>query len=74
MPPEGKKNKFFSQNQIFFRYEKGQDQKGPYCQTHKKFKQEKVIWCEDCNVMICQMCVTDDHKNHQVQKIIEFII
>jgi len=48
------------------RYEKGQDQKGPYCQTHKKFKQEKVIWCEDCNVMICQMCVTDDHKNHQV--------
>lgn len=49
------------------RYETGQAVKAPLCQSHIKFRQEKTIWCEECNCCICPLCVIDgSHKGHEV--------
>ena len=46
------------------------DQKQPECKSHKKICE---MYCTDCNEPTCAMCVTGDHKKHDISHIDDII-
>lgn len=46
------------------------DQKQPECKSHKNICE---MYCKDCHEPTCAICVTHDHKKHDISHIDDII-
>ena len=42
-----------------------------FCRTHQGCRAE--LWCERCNMQICQSCSMNEHKEHEISNLIQKI-
>lgn len=45
----------------------------PFTECNSHFKETCQIYCKDCTIPICPICVTGDHRNHNFVSLKEFL-